>query len=262
MNLYDSLRRLLTLYPIASAIQLGVLLNTSLQVARRMIRVGVRRGHLKVHAGFNARGRPVLLVSLRSRRDRPTVHDWEVTEFVACLVRTLRGQADLTVNPVNVSQGIAGVLPDFGFLLASNSLNKSLLHFLEIDRATEPIERRSSGTDIASKLHRYMQLRASNGYRAICSSVASSVRGFRVLVVTPNPARSSAILRQAPGDFVWVVDWETLLKTGVHGNVWLSVGNPTPRSIFGSLVSRIETATRRHPTKANEKASRHYSRAA
>ena len=107
------------------------------------------------------------------------------------------------------------------------------------NRATAPVtagvefDRRFSITRGTSRVGQYKR------YEAI---LKCELRGFRLLVLTEEPARFAALCRlvraMSPTGFVWLADRDRLLSQGLWSLIWVRGGkvNEPLQSILGSKV--------------------------
>ena len=137
-------------------------------------------------------------------------------------------------------------IPD-GVLAISHSqkdVTKSLLFFLEVDMSTEPlaspVER---GCDLRQKVINYQTYFRTQRYKRYEEVWNCRFNGFRLLFMTNNANRATAVSRlvqeMPPSDFIWIADQEQMFVKGLGGSIWARGGkeqNP-PQSILGSTLA-------------------------
>lgn len=112
-------------------------------------------------------------------------------------------------------------------VLIHNTGDRSLLGFLEMDLASEPLRRRqrSQLSSLETKMSLYCSYFDCEEYKEDCRSLfAPTVHGFRVLLVTKGARRIDGLREKtaALGDtrFVWATTIEDLDERGVFGTCW------------------------------------------
>jgi hypothetical protein len=132
--------------------------------------------------------------------------------------------------------------PDGVFSLTHRELEKTLLFFLEADRATEPLTSARGGRGLSAKLAAYQAYLSSDRYRRYEDILRAKLRGFRLLLLVDGAARFAAVcrlVRETPqSEFVWVTSREQLLHGGCWGPVWTVGGRITDpsQSILGTKM--------------------------
>lgn len=129
--------------------------------------------------------------------------------------------------------------PDAAIWLSHTS-GRSLLFFLEIDRDTEPLTRRDTGTQtsVLGKLQRYCQCFDSEAYRNLALQLFKGTpNGFRVLLATTNQARigrlSTIVSEFGDTHFVWATTFADLAYNRALSRIWqiVSPGSVNKHSI-------------------------------
>ncbi|MCO6438638.1 MAG: replication-relaxation family protein [Phycisphaerae bacterium] len=132
-------------------------------------------------------------------------------------------------------------IPDGVLAITHAELGKTLLFFLEADRGTEP--RNSTlyvGRGFRQKIFNYQRYIAVEQYKRYEKILKSELRGFRLLILTEQPARFAALCELVratpPSGFIWLADRTELLSEGLWASIWLRGGNiaETRQSILGS----------------------------
>jgi hypothetical protein len=154
---------------------------------------------------------------------------------------------------------IITLIPDGVCALGHNELGKTVLFFVEIDMGTEA---RTSAAqypgEIRRKLQCYQQLLSTGDYRRYETDFDAKFRGFRLLMVTPQPERLRALCRLVrevcTTDFVWLTDRSGLLRQGIHAPIWRVGGREDlpPQSILGSEASHVEAQLAKANSSAQE----------
>lgn len=227
--------RLLRSHRVASVSQLAFLLNTSPQMVRRWVRAAGKA--VRVSGGMAHRGRPEQWVSLAERRVAAPLHEWLLTNVSVELTRLTRARPAFEFTVAEPQGG--DLCPDLTFSLRHQGM--ALLFFVEVDCGTEPMARSGCGSDVASKFERYVELRATDKYHAIGSSLGVTARGFRVLVVATSERRCGQLSRlasQFPGEFIWTTTSALLEREGIGGSIWHCHGSM--RSLLGSAYQQVE----------------------
>jgi hypothetical protein len=129
--------------------------------------------------------------------------------------------------------------------LRHETLGKTLLFFLEVDRGTEPLSTRGKRRACMQvKFDNYQKFFRGAGYKRYENVCDSALRGFRVLVITTTDVRLAALcrlLREVPSsDFVWLTTRNQLIERGCWAPIWTmaSRSDDSPLSILGSQTPR------------------------
>jgi len=156
-----------------------------------------------------------------------------------------------TMNANDGTLDDTGFTPDGVLAVTHTELGKTLLFFLEADRGTEP--RNSTqygGRGIRQKILNYQRYIAVEQYKRYEKILKSELRGFRLLILTEQPARFAALCELVratpPSGFIWLADRAELLSKGLWASIWSRGGNiAEPRqSILGSkALDRCTEAT-------------------
>jgi len=137
--------------------------------------------------------------------------------------------------------GREDLVPDAVFALTHQSLAKTLLFFLEADRATEPLQSEARPSRcIAGKIDAYQDWLRAGQYKRYESVVGAGLRGFRLLFLVDRAARWTSMCRllfdTPSSEFVWVTSRGHLLREGCWAPIWVVDGRITEpaQSILGS----------------------------
>lgn len=131
-------------------------------------------------------------------------------------------------------------IPDGAFAIKSESLQKQLLFFLEVDASTESLIN-GKDSSIAGKISNYRCFRASDRYLRFEKMFSMNFKGFRLLFLANTTTRKQKICQvteaMPPADFVWITDQTTLLDQGLKEAIWVRGGHihKPLQSILGSL---------------------------
>jgi len=133
-------------------------------------------------------------------------------------------------------------VPDGVFKISSQTQNKSLLFFLEVDMSTEPLTTKIPEKEsIQQKINNYQLLFYTEKYKRYETILDSQFNGFRVLFLTNVQKRKLEItnfLKNYSHDFIWVTDQDQLFKTGLGSKIWNRGGNPSDsHSIIGPTLA-------------------------
>ena len=133
------------------------------------------------------------------------------------------------------------VKPDGVFSLTHSGAEKTLLFFLEADRANEPLASRTRPPkDFRHKILAYQSYFRLGRYRGYGRSWECDLKGFRVLVLASNPSRMGALCQLVrglpPADFIWLTDQASLASNGLGDHIWVRGGRTQAphESILGS----------------------------
>jgi len=141
------------------------------------------------------------------------------------------------------SLGDTDFVPDGVIGITHAEMGRTLLFFLEADRGTEP--RNSTRADrrgIRQKIISYQTYFTLKQYKQYEDVLQCELRGFRLLILTEDPTRFSALCRLVratpPSDFVWLADRASLISEGLWAAIWVQGGKTTEntRSILGSKM--------------------------
>ncbi len=137
------------------------------------------------------------------------------------------------------------LIPDAAFAVTDSEQQKTLLFFLEIDMATEPVSSSNpKKTDIAKKIANYQVYFQSRAYKRYENEWGIELNGFRLLFVCNKLERMTSLCRvvQAlpPSDFVWLTCRARMFDQGISGAIWQRGGKSDNRqwSILGRLTQR------------------------
>jgi|CXWL01.1.fsa_nt_gi hypothetical protein len=126
--------------------------------------------------------------------------------------------------------------------VAHRELDKTLLFFLEADRATEPLTSARRGRGLAGKIaayQAYLQVGQHARYEEI---LKTSLRGFRMLLLVEGSSRwvsACRLVRESPpSEFIWLTRRDLLLQVGCWGPIWAAGGRITEphQSILGTKM--------------------------
>jgi hypothetical protein len=133
--------------------------------------------------------------------------------------------------------------PDAVFSLTHRELEKTLLFFLEADRATEPLtSARGGGRGIYSKVAAYQAYLRVGQYKRYEDVLRTKLRGFRLLLLVDGATRLAALCRLVretpPSDFIWLTSREQLIQSGCWAAIWTVGGRMTDplQSILGTKM--------------------------
>jgi len=147
----------------------------------------------------------------------------------------IRSESSSTTNPTHL-------IPDFVYYIHSQSKNRSLLFFLEVDTGTEALCSASrSKPNVSQKVRNYQEYFRSTGYKFYESLWNTRFNGFRLLLFCADSARARKVAESVrinpPSDFIWVTSVEALAAAGLAGEIWYRGGdvNSPLKSILGSL---------------------------
>ena len=113
-----------------------------------------------------------------------------------------------------------GLIPDAILILRNERLKKRLLHFVEVDLGTEPIQGDDSSS-IETKLNKYLEYFDSAGY----DKDFPGMQGFRVLFVVDGSKRAGSIMKLADEmqtSFVLATTLDAVNSESVCREIWLS----------------------------------------
>lgn len=134
-------------------------------------------------------------------------------------------------------------IPDGVFSLTHRELGKTLLFFLEADRATEPLtSARGRNRGLAAKIAAYQAYLQTGEYERYEEILRTKLRGFLLLLLVDGVARWASVCRLArempPSDFIWLTSRDQLLRAGCWSAIWSEGGRITeaPKSILGSKM--------------------------
>lgn len=173
---------------------------------------------------------------------------WTVRFLSAMVPPMQRGSEDraLLQEPIDSEEGSldgTDFVPDGVIGITHAEMGGTLLFFLEADRGTEP--RNSTRGDrrgIRQKIIGYQTYFTLKQYKQYEDVLQCELRGFRLLILTEDPTRFSALCRLVratpPSDFVWLADRERLLSEGFWAAIWVAGGKITDsaQSILGSKM--------------------------
>ena len=131
--------------------------------------------------------------------------------------------------------------PDGVFTMHCSRLKKTLLFFLEMDRATESMGSETGyKNNIRQKVLNYQLTYKLQRYKRYESVFNSRLRGFRLLLVTSQTghlAKLSKVLTESPpSEFVHTTDFQRFSAEGLWSAIWHKGGrlDLRPVSILGS----------------------------
>jgi hypothetical protein len=134
-------------------------------------------------------------------------------------------------------------IPDGVFSLTHRELEKTLLFYLEADRATEPLtSSRTGARGIAAKIAAYQAYLRVGQYKRYEDLLRTRLRGFRLLLLVDGTSRFAALCRlvrdSSPSDFIWLTNREQLMHIGCWAAIWTVGGRITdqPQSILGTKM--------------------------
>ncbi len=132
--------------------------------------------------------------------------------------------------------------PDAVFATSDSIAAKTCLFFFEVDRGTETVvSTRRAMTDIRQKVVNYQFYFRSARYKRYEGIFNRKLNGFRLLFLTHNLGRLTALCKlvqeMPPSDFVWLTECSRLFSEGAAAEIWARGGNlqGQPLSILGSL---------------------------
>jgi len=134
-------------------------------------------------------------------------------------------------------------VPDGVFSLTHRELGKTLLFFLEADRATEPLtSARGRNRGLAAKIVAYQAYLQTGQYERYEDILRTKLRGFLLLLLVDGVARWASACRLArempPSNFIWLTSRDQLLSAGCWSAIWAEGGKITEplQSILGSKM--------------------------
>jgi hypothetical protein len=146
-------------------------------------------------------------------------------------------------QPEPNSQDGVEFTPDGVLCLTHSELGRTLLFFLEVDMATEPLTSRERGRPaVGQKILNYQAYLSARLYKRYEGIWKCNLGVPRLLFLANDPSRMDAICRlvfdMPPSGFVWVTDQASLMLNGVWGLIWAPGGQlRVPRqSILGSVM--------------------------
>ena len=150
------------------------------------------------------------------------------------------------------SSGMQGVkfTPDAVFGTSDSFTSKTCLFFLEVDCGTETMASpRRDTTDIRQKITNYQWYFRSLKYKRYEEAFQCKLKGFRLLFLTNNLGRLTALCRLTqeiqPSNFVWPTEYNRLIPDGISEKIWAKGGDlhGAQQSILGSLCCRAPLPT-------------------
>jgi hypothetical protein len=135
--------------------------------------------------------------------------------------------------------------PDAAFSICDSSQGKTVLFFLEVDRGTETLASLKRGPkDIRQKILNYGTCFDTYAYRKYESPWNCKLNGFRLLFITDNVARHSALCtlvqEMPPSDYIWLTTADRLFADGISAEIWVRGGrlDAPLQSILGRFRCR------------------------
>jgi hypothetical protein len=135
--------------------------------------------------------------------------------------------------------------PDAAFSICDASQGKTVLFFLEVDRGTETLASLKRGPgDIRQKILNYGMCFDAGDYKKYESLWDCKLKGFRLLFITDNVARLSALCtlvqEMPPSDYIWLTTADRMFTDGISAEIWVRGGRleAPPRSILGQFRCR------------------------
>lgn len=135
-----------------------------------------------------------------------------------------------------------GFTPDAVLVIEDTSQNKSLLFFLEFDRATESLVG-SKSNSILQKIRNYQAYFQQGGYKRYEKVFNCCFKGFRLLFVSESKHRYLNLCRlvsdHTPSGFIWLTQLENIQTKGIGSRIWTRGGNlnEPPESVLGSNLA-------------------------
>jgi hypothetical protein len=180
---------------------------------------------------------------LKTQSDFGAVFVSSTSPFRTAIPSALAG-LNMVLPPNDDPDGKVTLCPDGILVLTHRPSRRTILFFIEVDMATEPMVSPSGKpNDIRRKLVNYRISLGRKLYKS-CERIADApLSGFRVLFIANTLERSAAMCRlveeMSPMDFVWVTDHGRLQESGLGAAIWRRGGRAgvAPQSILGSIPS-------------------------
>lgn len=125
---------------------------------------------------------------------------------------------------IRMANSQAEIIQDGAFVLRDKESGKSCLFFLENCSGTIAVKSPTYNSDIESRFLSYVEVFTDNDIALFENFFCCSFNRFRLLYITNNAQRLSALYRiiseHDKWGFIWLASLNDINKKGIAGNIW------------------------------------------